>query len=281
MPLLTIARLTLREAARRRLLHAVAILTLLLILLTGWGISKLETMGHPPSKTELLITMATLVLLIAYMFSMVLAVGAAFIAAPAIASDVESGIVLALLPRPIRRSDVVIGKWLGLAVLLAGYTTVACTLELLMVRLIGGYIAPRPVEAILFLIGEALVMMTLALLLSTRLSPMTGGIIAIVLFGVAWIGGIVGSIATVLNNTTLVHTGTVISLLLPTDGLWRGAAYNLEPAVLIAGLISGGRESANPFSTTAPPTTPYIVWALGWIVVVAGLASLRFNRRDL
>jgi hypothetical protein len=35
MPLLIIARLTLREAARRRLLHAVAILTVLVIGLTG------------------------------------------------------------------------------------------------------------------------------------------------------------------------------------------------------------------------------------------------------
>ena len=113
MPLLVIARLTLREAARRRLLHAVAILTVLVIGLTGWGISRITTFhdsnGQPLPHSEVMATTAGLVILLAYMFSFVLAIGAAFLAAPAIAGDVDSGLVLALLPRPLRRSEFVAG----------------------------------------------------------------------------------------------------------------------------------------------------------------------------
>src|SRR5438270_13260987 len=134
MPLLVIARLTLREAARRRLLHAVAILTVLVIGLTGWGISRIATLhngsGQPLPHSEVMATTAGLVILLAYMFSFVLAIGAAFLAAPAIAGDVDSGLVLALLPRPIRRSQFVLGKWLGLAALLVVYSGLASGVEL-------------------------------------------------------------------------------------------------------------------------------------------------------
>jgi hypothetical protein len=70
-----------------------------------------------------------------------------------------------------------------------------------------------------------------------------------------------------------------MSLLLPSDGLWRGAVYNLEPAILVA--VGGASPRTNPFSVAAPPPTPYIVWAVGWVVVILGLAALSFRRRDL
>ena len=119
MPLLIIARLTLREAARRRLLLAVVLLTLLVVGLTGWGFSTTSSgsaNGQQLTRSEILTTDATVLILIAYMFSVVLALGAAFLAAPSVAADIESGLLLAILPRPIRRSDVLLGKWLGLLV---------------------------------------------------------------------------------------------------------------------------------------------------------------------
>lgn len=282
MPLLTIARLTLRETVRRRLLLAVAILTALFIGLTGWGFSRLSTLrtnGQPVPHAEILTTAAVLVILVAFMFSFVLAVGAAFLAAPAVAGDVESGLVLALLPRPMRRSDFVAGKWLGLAALLSVYAAISSALELAVVDLVTGYVPPHPVQAVVFLAGQSLVLLTLALLCSTRLSPMTGGIIAVVLFGVAWIAGIAEAFGVAFNNHAITNAGTVVGLLIPTDGLWRGAIYNLEPAAVAA--AAGGELGANPFGVTAPPTTAYVIWAVGWVVLVLGFAVLRFSRRDL
>ena len=56
------------------------------------------------------------------MFSFVLAMTAAFLGAPAVGADIESGVALALLARPLRRSDLLLGRWLGLAVAVVGYT---------------------------------------------------------------------------------------------------------------------------------------------------------------
>src|SRR5580704_15253365 len=99
MNLLTIASLTLRELARRRVLAAVAGLTAIAVGLTAWGMWKIaatETERGEPAM--ILASFAILVLVLAYMFSVVIALGAAFVAAPAIASDIESGVVLAILP---------------------------------------------------------------------------------------------------------------------------------------------------------------------------------------
>src|SRR5262249_19274133 len=157
---------------------------------------------------------------------------------------------------------------------------IASYLEIAIVQVVTGYWPPHPGRAVLFLSGEGLVLMTLALLLSTRLSPMTGGIVAVVLFGITWIAGIVSTVGQAINNTTLIHAGTVVNLILPTDGLWRGAAYYLEPAALLALTQTGeARGLSGPFSASAPPPTPFLIWAVGWVIVVLGMAVLRFNRR--
>ena len=76
--------------------------------------------------------------------------------------------------------------------------------------------------------------------------------------------------------------GTVSSLLFPTDGLWRGAIYNLQPAAVLAvERAAGERASANPFFVSSPPTTAYLIWALAWVAAVLGIAAWSFRRREL
>lgn len=283
MKALIVARLTLHEATRRRLLLAVLVLTLLSVALTSWGFSKLDgatgANGQPLPRGELLIDQATLVILIAYMFSVVLAVGAAFLAAPSIGGDVESGALLAILPRPLRRSDVVVGKWLGLATLLIGYAAVSSGLEFAAFRLVGGYVAPHPVQAVGYLAGQSLVIMTLALLASTRLAPITGGIVAIMLWGIAWVAGIAGVIGAVLANGAITMATTVIGLILPTDCLWRGAMFNLEPPILVT--LSQSEGHASPFAVAAGPAPANALWAIVWTAAILVLAAVSFARRDL
>jgi ABC-type transport system involved in multi-copper enzyme maturation permease subunit len=220
-------------------------------------------------------------ILVAYMFSFVIAVAAPFLAAPAIAGDIESHVILAILPRPIRRSDVVLGKWLGLAVLLTLYTVFACSLEFLVVKLMVGYVPPHPLFTIAYIVGEGIVLLSLALLGSTRLAPITCGIVAIILFGMAWIAGIAGQVGAAFNNAVIADVGTISSLLLPTDGLWRGAIFNLEPASFIATATASRAASANPFAVAAAPTTAYILWVVIWLAAILGLAIVSFQRREL
>ena len=282
---LVIARQVVREASRRRLLLALVLLTLVVIALTVWGfsrISDLRTAGQPLSDAQQKTIASQLLILVMFMFSWVLALAAVFIAAPAISGEIESGVALALLARPITRSEYVIGKWLGLLALVVTYGVSAAVVELIAVQAVTGYAPPHPVEFLAFALGEGVVILTFAVALSTRLAGMVGGVVAAVLFGIAWMGGIVGGIGAAFGNTTITHVGTATKLILPTDGLWRGAVWSLEPAAVIAGFANAGPAAAgNPFFAATPPPSAYLVWSVAWIAGVLALAVWSFRAREV
>jgi predicted ABC-type transport system involved in lysophospholipase L1 biosynthesis ATPase subunit len=70
---------------------------------------------------------------------------------------------------------------------------------------------------------------------------------------------------------------------LPSDGLWRGVIYGLEPPLLV--LLAAGEAprlaEANPFYAAAPPAPLFVIWSVVWMGLVLGLAAWRFDRRDL
>jgi len=278
---LTIARLTILEASRRKLLLALGVLTVAVIVLTSWGFSRLPTMNNV-TPAEVRLAASQLTILMAFMFSGVLALGSTLVAAPSIASDIESGIALAILPRPIRRSQLLMGKWLGLAGLVTLYAAGSGLLELLGIWIGTNYLPPNPIASIAFVAAEGIILMTLALLLSTRLSPMTGGVIALVLFFVAWIGGIALAIGITFDNSTITAIGIGSRLLIPTDGLWHGAIYYLEPSEFLAAARLAGRARAgNPFFADSPLPWQYLLFVAGWGLAVLGLANWSFAKRDL
>jgi ABC-type transport system involved in multi-copper enzyme maturation permease subunit len=284
-PILTFARLEIWEAARRRLLLALVLLTLGIIVVTSFGFSRLWTVtadGAPIGEVQVRLIASQLLVVVAFMFSFVLALSSVMVAAPSLSGDVESGLVLSLLARPVRRFDVAVGKWLGLALLVVCYAVGAGGLELLGVDLTTGYVPPHPVELILYLAGEGLVLLTLALFFSTRLAGMTGGIIALVLYLTAWIGGIVGGVGQALNNDSLTYTGLASKLLVPTDILWRGAVYAMEPASVAAAARAAGPAAAgNPFWAADPPPTALLAWSLLWVLALLTLAWWSFRSREV
>ena len=285
-PILTFAKLTIWEASRRKLLIALVLLTLGIIVGTSFLMSRLWTVsgqnGRPLSEVEVRLIASQLLILIAFMFSAVLALSSVMVAAPSISADVESGLVLSMLSRPVRRADLVIGKWLGLAVLVIAYAGGSGFLELLGISLTTGYVPPHPVELLAYVAGEGLILLTLALLLSTRLPGMTGGIIGLVAYFVAWVGGILGGVGAAVGNDALRHTGTVIGLLIPTDQLWRGAVYSMEPASILAAARAAGRfNGGNPFLVSDPPAFAFLAWTAVWILGLLALTMWSFRKREV
>jgi ABC-2 type transport system permease protein len=281
-PAIVIARLTVQEASRRRLLLALLVLTLVVVGFTGWGFNKITTIPRSdgtllPHDQVILLT-SQLLIIVVFMFSGVLALSAAVVAGPLISSEVESGLLLAMLARPVRRSEVVIGKWLGLAFLVALYAAGAGLLEVAAVDLATGYVPPHTIQLLAYVAAEGLVLLSLGLLLSTRLSGITAGVIALAAWLMAWIAGVVGDVGTGLQNQALENVGTVSHLLLPSDGLWRGAIYAMEPDTFIAAIRALGTAGrANPFSATDPPPLAFLVWVAVWfgLVLLGSVASFR------
>jgi ABC-type transport system involved in multi-copper enzyme maturation permease subunit len=276
-----VAALTLREAARRRVLWALAGLTATLLTLSAWGFSRIAAELDTLTSGEVRLTATIVLNLVMFGLSLIAALGTAFLAGPTLAGEIESGIALALLARPIRRSAVLVGKWLGLVVFGSGFIVVAGLAQFLIVRATVGYWPPQPAVGLALLAAQTMVLLTLGLLLSTAISPMASGIIAVGLFGATWIAGVVGGVGQALGNHGVAQVGTVSRMLLPTDGLWRGAMRAFQDPSAVAQFGGPAVEGGFPFLSAASLTATYLAWAGLWVVLILGLAGVAFQRRDL
>jgi ABC-type transport system involved in multi-copper enzyme maturation permease subunit len=282
---IVIARLTIKELVRRRVVWVLAILTLVSVALVGWGLDRLVTLaridGADPLQIQ--IGVSQVLILIAFMFSFVLAMTAAFVGAPAIGGDLESGVAYAILARPLRRADLLLGRWLGSAVVVALYAAGSGLLAIAVAAFVSGYWPPDPPLAVAFLVGEALVLLTLTLALGSVLPSIAAGAIAVVGFGLGWMAGVLAGVGAALGVAALAPIAEASRWLLPTDGLWRGVIYGLEPSLLV--LIAAGEApelaEANPFYAATSPPLPFVIWSVVWIALVLGAATWWFDRRDL
>ncbi len=218
--------------------------------------------------------------LVMFGFSLIAALGTAFLAGPTLSGETDSGIALSVLARPIRRSDFLLGKWLGLVAFGSGFVIVAGLAQCLVVRQTVDYWPPDPATALALLAAQTILLLTLAVLLSTTISPMASGVVTVGLFGATWIAGVVGGIGESLDNESVARVGTISRMLLPTDGLWRGAMHAFQdPTALVE--FGGEDAQAFPFLSVATLTPAYLAWVVLWVVMIWGLAAASFVRKDL
>ena len=276
---LTVAALTLREARRRRVLWALVAMTTVLLGLSAFGFSRLDAEFGGLTSGEAVIATSQVLNLVMFGLSLIAALGTAFLAGPTLSGEVESGISLAMLARPVHRWAVLLGKWLGLAAFGSAYVVLAGLVQFLIVQTTMGYWPPDAAAGLALLAAQTTVLLTLAVLLSTAISPMASGVVAVGLFGATWIAGVVGGVGKALGNDGVAQVGTVSRMVLPTDGLWRGAMHGFQSNDLFAQLGPGWEGF--PFFSEAPLTAAYLGWAAVWVALVLGLSALSFSRRDL
>jgi ABC-type transport system involved in multi-copper enzyme maturation permease subunit len=272
----TIVRLTIRDALRRKLVAAFLAVTVALVVLSAWGFDRLS---HSRSLTsgEVAASVPQALVLFMFMFSFVVALSASTIASPAISAEIESGVLQSVATRPVHRAQILLGKWLGLAAVLAAYAAAVCALEFVVVDVVSGFTPPDPAGAFGYLLAEGLVLLTVGLLLSTRLSALATGVVAVALFGAAWLAGVVGSLGADFHIAALREVDRVARYVLPTDGLWHGSIYALEPRTIIARAIG----HVTPFYASSPPSWAYLVWCVVWVAAALTAALIVFERREL
>ncbi len=279
-PTLILTRLTLREAARRKIVLAAFVVGLgfLLVYSIGFHIIYSQAGNLVPARAanNLVQTEGMNFLSLAGLYAVAfLSIAmAALLSADALAGEISSGTVQSLVSKPVRRSDVVLGKWLGFAILLALYQLLMGGGVVLSVWFQAGYVPPHLLAGLGLIYLEALLVMSVALMFSSRLSALATGAVVFGLYGLAFIGGWVEQFGSLVQNTTAVDVGVVSSLILPSEALWRRAAYEMQSPL-------SGALGMSPFGTTSVPSDLMIVYA-GIYLVIALLVTLRvFSHRDL
>jgi ABC-type transport system involved in multi-copper enzyme maturation permease subunit len=278
MAIWTFAGLTLREALRSRFLPITVALAALYIGLIAWGCHLV--LDRSSSRAAAQFTAAGLELLAFYMVSFVIALVAVFVSGASTHHDGETGLLQAMIARPVRRFDLLAGRWVGSALLIAAYALLLTAGMIFAVGLTVDYYPSQPYHAAAFLILEGLVVLSLRLLFGTFLGNMASGILPLLLYGLGWMGGIVESAGRVLDIGALVTAGIITSLLVPTDVLWRGISYALMPQIA-AGAAAQAVGRGNPFLSLSPIATPMVIWSCVYVVGIFLLGAYAFSRRDV
>ena len=134
------------------------------------------------------------------------------------------------------------------------------------------------VRTLALMVLGALVLLTVSLFGSTLFSTLANGVIAFTLFGLAWLGGLIEYTGAMVQNAGMVNLGIAISLLVPSDAIWKAASFYAQSPLFLA---IGGTRGQIPFIGAAPPTVPLVVWAVAYPAVFLVLAVRAFSRRDL
>ncbi|HEV7665643.1 MAG TPA: ABC transporter permease subunit [Chloroflexota bacterium] len=286
-----IARFTLQEAVSRRLILAGVLISLGYIGLFALGFhfafdKAVENSVTPEARLSLGAAFAILTLFGLYVVNYLASFLALFLSVGAISGEIDSGTLHAVLARPVKRAEFVIGRWLGYVVMISVYIVAMSGLVLLTARLIAGYEVPDPVHALLLMVLEGVLLLSLSLFGSTLLPTLANGVVVFTLLGLAWLAGIIEFVGGLLRNApdttgadAMLNIGIAVSLLLPSDALWRGASFYLESPSLVA--MMGVSRGGIPFFSTSPPTVALVTWAVAYTLVVLGGAVLAFRNRDL
>lgn len=282
MAALILARFTLREAIRKKMVLGVLLLSALFIGMYAYGFSSLRSNylervasgNEPPLAFP--VFASVMVLLGFYTVNFLSGVMAIFASVGSIAAEVDAGTFHAIVPKPLRRRDIVVGKWLGYAGMLAVYVSLMCLAVVVVARTVGGYAPPNALAGSALLVLVSLLLLSLTVLGSTFFSSLTNGIVVFMLYGVALMGGVVEQIGRFLNNDTLTNIGLGTSLAIPSDAVWRLASSLLQP--------SGGlsvQAIQTPFTASAAPNGPMALYAVCYAVAALALSTWVFSRRDL
>lgn len=275
---LTMTWLTFHEAWRRRMVQVALVLGVAFVLLYGGGLTLIlqEIQADPEfgnSQVALrfghnLLTMAGFY--VVHFLTVMLAI---FASVDTVSGEIATHTIQTIVTKPIRRWQVLAGKWLGYVLMIALYLGMLTGGILLALYLVAGYVPPNPLQGALLLLLEAMVLFSLSLLGGTRVSTLTNGVLLFMLYGVAFIGSYVEQIGSMLQSEAAVRVGIVTSLLLPVEVLWRRIAYVMQPGFL--------RQMPSPFMSPSSPSGAMVVYATIYAAVALAFAIRSFNRRDL
>jgi ABC-type transport system involved in multi-copper enzyme maturation permease subunit len=278
-----IARLTFREAIRRRIMLAGLVLGIAFVILFSIGthfifgqIAK-DTVANLPSQMAANIMLAestnTFMMMGLYAATFLSIAMAALLGADTLAGEISSGTIQTIATKPIRRSDVVLGKWLGFAELLGLYVLLLCGGIVLSTFIQSGHIPQNLLTGLGLIYAESILIMTITLMLSSAFPALATGGIVFGLYGLAFIGGWVEQFGALLQNDTAIKVGITTSLIIPSESLWRRAAFEMQTPVT--------GTFGSPFTTTSVPSPLMIAYTFLYMIVVLFLAIRVFQSRDL
>jgi ABC-type transport system involved in multi-copper enzyme maturation permease subunit len=291
MNVLTIARFTLREARRRRLLWLGIGLGLAFLALFALGFylvydemrrSSLLTLVNDQEREAVLTLGANLFLMMGlFVVNFLVVLVSILTTVGTLSSEISSYTIHAIVTKPLRRWEVILGKWLGHVVMVTLYILLLTGGIVAVVYLIAGHTPNAIAEGLGLYVLEGIVLLSVSILGGTRFSSLANGVILFMVYGLAFVGGWVEQIASLpfIDSDTAVSLGMLAGRLLPSEVLWRRASHVMSPSIAPGLDIEGPPTFVFTFGRAPQPSV--VAYALVYIGLILLLATWSFRRRDL
>jgi len=271
------AQLTIREAQRRRILWVALLMGIGFLTVFGVGFHYVMLELEMFSDGGTMNTAAGGLLAIGlYATSLLVTVMTVLVSVTTISGEIDTHTIETLLTKPVRRWEVVLGKWLAFMLLLALYLLLLAGGLMLFVYLRSGITLQNVPAGLGLMLLQGLIVLSVTILGGTRLSTLANGVLAFMLFGIAFLGSWIEQIGALFQNETAVDIGIITSLLLPNEVLWRRAVTLFLPEMADSPVMSAG-----PFVVISQPSPAMVWYALFYTAVLLLLALFSFSRRDL
>jgi ABC-type transport system involved in multi-copper enzyme maturation permease subunit len=276
--ILTIVHLTLYEARRKKILAAALMGGAAFLTVFGvgvfFGVREIARSGDPFIAQQAVLTLLTLAGLYAGNFLAVLL--AVLLPVDALSGEIDSGVMQTLASKPVRRSEILIGKWLGYGIIAIGYLCLLFFGVLAIIWVAAGRVPVHPSAGLGLMLLQVWLLVTVTIAGGTRLGTVANGIFALGYFGLGFISGLVEQIGALAGIQSAKNVGIAVSLLSPTDALWRMAAYHLQPP-LVRQIMQGPPMLA----IVSVPNGLMAAWAAGLLLLILVWAIRSFRRRTL
>jgi Cu-processing system permease protein len=273
--ILTIMQLTFLEMRRRRIVQAALACGFGCLVVFAIAIYLMHH-AHQPPRPLLQVRMITQVQTLAgmYVANLMTVTVAVMLAVDTLSGEIASGVMQTLASKPVSRAQIVLGKWLVHWLMIAAYTTFMVMGVVLVMRFIAGFSQPHVLAALGLLTLQGTVLLSIVIAGGVRLTTVANGMIAFAFYSVAVVGGWVEQIGVMMGDSGARYVGTAISLMSPTDALWRRAIYLLQPPMM-------QQVSMAPYSPASVPSMAMVWWAAAFAVGALVLAARWFAKRAL
>ena len=274
------AGVTFREAARKKVLWMALFAGVGFLALFGTGLHyQVKDIGP---KVNLVLErqgVGAILMIGLYAVDVLAVVMTVLVSVDTLSGELASGTIHAVATKPIRRWELLLGKWLGfvgmvtiyVALMVGGVTGVTYWQSH---HALGGVLPHHLMRGAALIWLECMLMLCLMFRVGTSFSTLTNGVIALGLHGIAFVGGWIEQAAALTNSPRALKVGVLASLIMPSEALWRRAAYEMQSPVLNA-------LGFSPFSAISVPSGFMVLYAGLYMTVALALAVRRFSKRDL
>lgn len=279
-----IALASFKEVIRKKIILLIGLVTVIYLILFG----LLVNMAYGASRNngtntyDMFVAASSFISVVGLYFSSMIAAFLTIMASiSAVSSEIESGVIHSIITRPIGRKDYVLGKYVGLAVLITAYS-LFLYVSIFAISLIIGIPSVQAIGllkmfyGLLLFILQPLVILSLCIYGSVSFKTLNNGIFVVSIYILGLIGSMMEQVGAFLKSDSLYRWGIISSLISPFDVIYRQMMATLYNDI---GLT-------NPLMPTGfLPTTLPSRWMMVYIVLYAlmfiYLAVKKFNRKDI